>query len=235
MMLKAKVRNKLNESTKSDPLSYEKKPRQHKETIESQNKIDNVNLKMITKMDIDPPDLYYDSSDLEEHFKDISLKGEIKQDYNQGTPNNNDKMIKESTIAISKPNPDKDSGELEEIKANQDEDNIAKKWQYDNILGHKTGKNGKIYLKIKWKGYEKPTWEPIKTIWEDDPDSVIEYARKMNLLRNPKWKMLEKITQARTAIQQYLHQRKGVNVGNDEDTNCANQGELQVELLPTTY
>lgn len=102
---------------------------------------------------------------------------------------------------------------------------------FPSVLGHKTRKNGKIYLKMKWKGYEKPTWEPIKTIWEDDPESVMEYARKMNLLKSPKWKMLEKITQARTAIQQYLHQRKGVNTGKVEDTNYANQGELQ-DVVP---
>ena len=48
----------------------------------------------------------------------------------------------------------------------------ADRWYFDAILGHKIGKIGKIMLKMKWKGYDQPTWEPLRTIWEDDPDSV---------------------------------------------------------------
>ena len=41
---------------------------------------------------------------------------------------------------------------------------------------------------MKWQGYDQPTWEPLKIIWEDDPKSVREYAKNRNLLDHPKWR-----------------------------------------------
>ena len=43
---------------------------------------------------------------------------------------------------------------------------------------------------MKWTGFDQPTWEPIKVIWEDDPAAVREYARKRNLLDNPNWRFV---------------------------------------------
>ena len=57
-------------------------------------------------------------------------------------------------------------------KSHNEELDGTDRWYFDEILGHKIGKNGKILLKMKWKGYDQPTWEPLRTIWEDDPDSV---------------------------------------------------------------
>ena len=44
-------------------------------------------------------------------------------------------------------------------------------------------------LKILWSTGQT-TWEPLSNIFEDNPDSVVEYAQAHNLLDNPHWSMV---------------------------------------------
>lgn len=66
--------------------------------------------------------------------------------------------------------------------SNKDDQEEADRWYFDTILSHRINDNGQVQLKIKWTGYDQPTWEPLRVIWEDDPNSVREYAQKRNLL-----------------------------------------------------
>ena len=51
---------------------------------------------------------------------------------------------------------------------------------------HKRYKGTPFNLKIEWST-NTTTWEPYDRVFEDDPHSVISYARKRNLLNNPHW------------------------------------------------
>ena len=79
-----------------------------------------------------------------------------------------------------------------EVLDNANKTNLEEydRWYFDSILSHRTNNLNKVELKIKWTGYDQPTWEPLRTIWEDDPESVREYARKRNLLDHPKWRFV---------------------------------------------
>ena len=67
------------------------------------------------------------------------------------------------------------------------------RWEFEEIIGHRTDpKTGKIQLKMKWKGYDIPTWEPLVIIWQDEPQEVRMYAEMMGLTGNPKWRFIKR-------------------------------------------
>lgn len=55
--------------------------------------------------------------------------------------------------------------------------NGVKKWVVDKIID-KRNINKKIQYLIQWKGFEKQTWEPRKTMLEDAPDAVRDFQSR---------------------------------------------------------
>ena len=43
-------------------------------------------------------------------------------------------------------------------------------------------------MKVKWAGYDDPTWEPMEVIKKDDPITLAKYAKEQNLLDYSIWK-----------------------------------------------
>jgi predicted DNA-binding antitoxin AbrB/MazE fold protein len=72
--------------------------------------------------------------------------------------------------------------QLQKVKSNEEYPHHAiikkpekvKHFRIEEILEKKKLK-GKWMLLIKWRGYDEHTWEPYKTIKEDQPDAVAEF------------------------------------------------------------
>jgi hypothetical protein len=64
----------------------------------------------------------------------------------------------------------------------------AKICAFEAIVGHRDSKSeNKLEVQIKWENGER-TWEPMDKIKDDDPVTLVEYARAKNLLEGPAWK-----------------------------------------------
>jgi len=82
---------------------------------------------------------------------------------------------------------------IQQLTASDEED--ADSWEYDGIISHQWGKDirkGKIDLHVKWKGYDEPTWEPLKVIKQDDPMTVAKYALENKLTDKLIWRWTRK-------------------------------------------
>ena len=75
---------------------------------------------------------------------------------------------------------------------NHKEEDGAELWEFDALLDHRwsklPGRKGKIDVKVKWAGYDDPTWEPMEVIKKDDPITLAKYAKEQNLLDYSIWK-----------------------------------------------
>ena len=63
---------------------------------------------------------------------------------------------------------------------------------FESILNHQwsqvQGRKGRIYVVVKWEGYDEPTWETMEVIKKDDPLTLAKYAKDQYLLETPHWK-----------------------------------------------
>ena len=59
-------------------------------------------------------------------------------------------------------------------------------WEVDRILDHRVQRNGTIKVEVHWNTGET-TWEPLKTIGEDTPETCAEYALERGLLETEPW------------------------------------------------
>ena len=57
----------------------------------------------------------------------------------------------------------------------------VEKFEISKILDFKR-KNGKDYYLIKWKGYNKPTWQMYDTLIEDVPRMINKYDKENNII-----------------------------------------------------
>ena len=102
--------------------------------------------------------------------------------------------------------------EYEELvdKINKDDDDDEERWTFEEILSHRwsplEGRNGKIDLLLKWKGYEDPTWEPLEVIKADDPITVAKYAKEHNLLTQAEWKWARRYVKNEKKLDRELRQ-----------------------------
>ena len=71
-------------------------------------------------------------------------------------------------------------------------------YSFEKILAHqgplsrgdKRYKGEPFNLKILWST-KQTTWEPLSVFFEDQPDEVVAYARKQNMLNNSHWKAVQ--------------------------------------------
>jgi hypothetical protein len=76
-----------------------------------------------------------------------------------------------------------------------DKDDNNKKWAIENIIDHRWGKGPrkeKIYVCVKWKDYDKTSWEPMEIIKEDDQVTLAHHAQDQELLDRSMWNWIKR-------------------------------------------
>ena len=66
-------------------------------------------------------------------------------------------------------------------------------WTYDKITDHRKNKKSQWEVKVLWDSGDE-TWEPMRTIKEDDKMTLTKYAHDNNLIDEPGWRWARRLT-----------------------------------------
>ena len=66
------------------------------------------------------------------------------------------------------------------FRSRRERESQSDKWIVDEILDHRRHK-GVLQWKVKWKGFDKPTWQPAKDFVGDIQSDWMEYNKKRGL------------------------------------------------------
>mmetsp|Transcript_29727 Transcript_29727/g.49061 ORF Transcript_29727/g.49061 Transcript_29727/m.49061 type:complete len:354 (-) Transcript_29727:221-1282(-) len=94
-------------------------------------------------------------------------------------------------------------------RANDDEKGVERhlsQWNFESVADHQwspeADRKGKIDVLVKWVGYEKPTWEPMEVIQQDDPVTLAKYADEHGLLDQLLWQWARRYVKKSNLSQQ---------------------------------